>query len=462
MTIRPTDRPQSIPQWLALFDDPKAPYGAIADADEAPTRFAAYESPEIVPVVPTPTLSTSGAAVVKLKDPPSVDEPGVGEGDAPTEAGRAVADTAARLKPNKKAKAAKSVAEPKKRAWTAPKMALASGAALVVLAGGGWALWPRGGNGGVGETLSSTAGGDDESGVLGPVGGAPPGETGADLNPVNAADAVPGAAVDLGRADTLAAAVAALAGQARAAGRGGDASRLAATSARMRTLAAEAKAAAAQPGSEATVKAKLDQMNALGRAGAAALAQSVRRDAEAKAGQLAQTGGTPEAKSAAAALRSVRASAGAATSAGSAGQAIAAARSTVAASRQFSALLSKAGSSASALPKKRDEFAEIAAAAKSVGAQVVEMGRTKKPGLFASSRRRDDYRVRQANAAAAQAELAKLNDLSQAIGAVTTAAAGDSAIKQAKAISAKLRELQSSSSAAMPTGKDDAAQQNKN
>ena len=202
-------------------------------------------------------------------------------------------------------------------------------------------------------------------------------------------------------------------------------------------------------------------MNALARSSAAALAQGVRRDADAKAAQLSGNS-SAEAKSALAALHSVRGSAGAASTAGNAGQAIAAARSTLAASRQFNALVAKAGNAANALPKKREEFAGIAAAAKSVGSQVVEMGRAKKPGLFASSKRRDDYRVRQANAAAAQSELARLSDLSQAIGAVTTPAAADSAIKQAKAIQAKLRDLQAASSAAMPVGKDDAAQQNKN
>ena len=461
MIIRPSDRPQSIPQWLALFDDERAPYGATADADEAPTRFAAYESPDIVPVVPTPTLSTSGAAVVKLKDPPNGDGPAEDGVDATPEAEKVVADTAAKLKPKRGKKAEPPPTVEKKGGWTAQKMALAGGAALVVVAGGGWALWPRAGGGGPGESISAS-GGDDASGVLGPVGGAPPAtDFNVADNGLNAIAPVPGTPVDLSRADSFASALGALAGAARGSGRSGDASRLAAASARMRSLAAEAKAAAAQPGSEAIVNAKLAQMNALARSSAASLAQGVRRDADAKAGQLSGNS-SAEAKSALAALRSVRGAAGAASTAGNAGQAIAAARSTLAASRQFNALVAKAGNAATALPKKREDFAGIAAAAKSVGNQVVEMGRAKKPGLFASSKRRDDYRVRQANAAAAQSELARLSDLSQAIGAVTTPAAADSAIKQAKAIQAKLHELQASSSAAMPVGKDDAAPQNKN
>jgi len=102
MTIRPTDRPQSIPQWLELFDDETAEFGA-QDADDAPTRFAAFESTEIVPVVPTPTLSSSGAAVIKLTEPPTgagapVDVP-AGEEEEATE--KAVADAAAKLKPRR-------------------------------------------------------------------------------------------------------------------------------------------------------------------------------------------------------------------------------------------------------------------------------------------------------------------------------------------------------------------------
>jgi serine/threonine protein kinase len=468
MTIRPSDRPQSIPQWLALFDDEKAPYGAVADAGDAPTRFAAYESPDIVPVVPTPTLSTSGAAVVKLKDPPNGDEAGDDEVDATPEAEKVVADTAARLKtsaPDAEGEQASPEAG-KTAGLKGKRLAIVGGAAaLLVAAAGTWLLWPHGSGNGVSEVFGSPqAGGANEDAVLGPVGGSPGNET---LNitddPLNTAAPVAVAPVDLGRVDSLAPAISALANDARSAGRGGDAARLAAISARLRQLAGEAKAAAAQPGSEEVVRAKLSQMSALARGGAASLAQGVRRDAEAKGGQLAaQAGSSPsaEGKAALGALRSVRASAGAASSAGSPTAAIDAARRTISASRQFAALYPKA--TVSALPKKREEFAAIAAAAKSVGAQVVEMGKAKKPGLFASSKRRDDYRTRQANAATAQSELARLNDLSAAVGAVTTAAAADSAIKQAKAIQAKLHELQASSASAMPSAKDDTQQQNKN
>jgi len=127
----------------------------------------------------------------------------------------------------------------------------------------------------------------------------------------------------------------------------------------------------------------------------------------------------------------------------------------LAASRQLASIHPKVA--ASLLPAKRLDFAAIAASARSAGAQVVSMGKAKKPGLFASGKRREEYRLRQANATAAQAEMAKLEQLSGAIAAVTTSAAADSAISQAKAIHAKLRELQASSAAAMPQGAEEPA-----
>ena len=450
MTIRPSDRPHSISQWLALFEDENAPFGTEADEDDAPTRFAAFESPEIVPIVPAPTLSASGAAVVKLTEPPTAEEAAEAEpsGDAEEVTDKAVADTVA------KAKAAPDGAgsAPKKSAVTPARAAVAAGL-LLAAAGGAWMLWPRGPAGSSGESLTASSAGSAEDAVLGPGDGGLP-------VAANAVDngAVAAAPVSIGGAEVLIPAVDGLASAARSAGRSGDAARVAAAGARLRALAREARAAGAQPGSEAVVKAKIDQMNAVARGAASTLAQSARRDAEAKGKELTAAMGSnpsPEAKAAAALLRNVRASAAAASSARNPAQAIDAARRTLAAARQFSAIHPKAA--ASVLPAKRDEFAAVASAARSVGADVSAMGSAKKPPLFASKQRRDDYRLRQTNAAAAQAELAKLDTLQSAIAAVTTAAAADSAVKQAKAIQAKLRELQASSKAAMPGAKAEPA-----
>ena len=454
MTIRPSDRPHSISQWLSLFEDENAPFGAEAGADDAPTRFAAFESLEIVPIVPTPTLSSSGAAVVKLTEPPKAGEPPEEKADTNAEAitDKAVADTLAKAKPEKEPeKPVKAAVPEKKGIWTVQRAAIVAGLVAVSAAAGGWMLWPRGPDTTSTESLSapSTAGSAEDA-VLGP--GA--GEATA-TNDVENTVVAATTTVDISRVDSLAPAIDALARDARGAGRSGDASRLAATSARLRSLAAEAKAAAAQPGSEAVATAKIAQMNVLAKGAASALAQSVRRDAEAKGKGLAAAMGSdpsPEGKAAAALLRNVKSSASAAAAARNPGQAIDASRRTLSSARQFAALHPKAA--ASTLPKKRDEFAGVAASARSTAAEIVAMGKAKKPPLFASKQRRDDYRLRQSNAAAAQTELARLEQLQAAVGAVTTAAAADSAITQAKAIQTKLHELELSSKAAMPAAKE--------
>jgi serine/threonine protein kinase len=465
MTIRPSDRPHSISQWLSLFEDENATYGAEVDADDAPTRFAAFEHPEIIPIVPAPTLSASGAAVVKLTESPKAGEPPEEQAGAAAQpvTDKAVADAVAKAKPKKEPAKPdttpvadnNSLPTENKPVLTPQRAAIGAGLLAVVAAGGVWTLWPRGAGNSPTETVGlPSAAGAAEDAVLGPgADGAVPANS-VENNVENIAPAV-ASPVDIGGANGLAPAIDGLASAARSAGRSSDAGRLAATSARLRALAGEARAAAAQPGSEAVVKAKVNQMNALAKGAASALAQSARRDAEAKGKELATAMGSdasPEGKAAAAVLRTVRSSAGAASAARSPGQAIDAARRTLAAARQFSTLHPKAA--VSALPKKRDEFAEVAAGARSTGADIAAMGRAKKPPLFASKERRDGYRLRQSNAAEAQAELTRLEQLQAAVAAVTTAAAADSAIKQAKAIQAKLHDLEASSKAAMPAAKE--------
>jgi non-specific serine/threonine protein kinase len=459
MTIRPGDRPSSISQWLALFEDENATFGAEVNADDAPTRFAAFEHPEIIPIVPAPTLSSSGAAVIKLTEPPKAGEPPEEHAGADSQpvTDKAVADAVAKAKPNKApVKPDPGVAAENKPVLTPQRAAIGAGLLAVVVAGGAWTLWPRGAANSSTETLSvPSASGAAEDAVLGPgADGAVPANGIVD-NLENSAETV-AAPVDIGGANRLAPAIDGLASAARGAGRSGDAARLAATSARLRTLAGEARAAAAQPGSEAVVQAKVNQMNALARGAASGFAQSTRQDAEAKGKVLAAAMGSDpsaEGKAAAALLRSVRTSTGAATAARSPGQAIDAARRTLSAARQISTLHPKAAT-ASALPKKRDEFAEVAAGARSTAAEIAAMGKAKKPPLFASKDRRDGYRLRQGNAAEAQAELTRLEQLQGAVAAVTTAAAADSAIKQARAIQAKLHELETASKAAMPAAKE--------
>ena len=469
MTIRPTERPQSIPQWLALFDDEKAPFGAEG-SDDAPTRFAAFESTEIVPVVPTPTLSSSGAAVIKLTEPPTgagspVDVP-VGEEEEATD--KAVTDAAAKLKPKKGKAKAETAAElattaaaeetpaaAKPGRWTGRRTAIAAGIGLAVLAGGTWALWPGSQRSTPADAVSG-APTSAENEALGPLGGTAP--FAEETNTVANTTETAAAPVDLSRIDTLSPALASLAAAARDAGRASDAGRLGASSARLRSLAAEAKAAAAQPGSEAVVKAKVDQMNALARGGASALAQAVRRDAEAKARELAgATAGesNPTVASYKSALASVRRSAAAASRRAARRRRSRRRDASLAASRQVTSIHPKVAGSL--LPAKRLDFAAIAASARSAGAQVVSMGRPEAGPV----------RVRQAarrlSAAAGQRDGgAGRNGEARAI--VGGDRRGDHVRRRPTARSARPRrstpscsELQTSSAAAMPQGAEEPA-----
>ena len=118
---------------------------------------------------------------------------------------------------------------------------------------------------------------------------------------------------------------------------------------------------------------------------ASAAAQSARRDAEAKGKTLTAAMGSdpsPEGNAAVALLRNVRSSASAAAGARSPAQAIDSARRTLSAARQLSSIKPKAV--ASALPKKREEFAGVASSARSTAASIAAMGKAKKPPLFAS------------------------------------------------------------------------------
>ena len=77
MTIRPSDRPQSIPEWLALFDGSAPPVRSTTvelDDDEDATRFAVYDKSieEIVPVAPpTSTVAPGERIETQVPDHPS-------------------------------------------------------------------------------------------------------------------------------------------------------------------------------------------------------------------------------------------------------------------------------------------------------------------------------------------------------------------------------------------------------
>lgn len=72
MTIKPSERPQSMSEWLAQFDED----GGESDEDDEKTRFYAHEveTPEIVPVAPPADGANIEAIDSKVPDRPSAAE----------------------------------------------------------------------------------------------------------------------------------------------------------------------------------------------------------------------------------------------------------------------------------------------------------------------------------------------------------------------------------------------------
>jgi serine/threonine protein kinase len=160
MAVRPDERPQTISDWLAMFDDTSGRTGD--DADEA-TRFFAHEvsADEIVPVAPVEgefePAKVSDARIPA--DPKEVqfkragEETGVSKKlkkePAPSKAKKkadepqAEAVAAKPLEPPKKADKAPAAAAPAKK--PSPALIAGGAVALLVLVGGGWAMFGRGG-----------------------------------------------------------------------------------------------------------------------------------------------------------------------------------------------------------------------------------------------------------------------------------------------------------------------------
>ena len=79
MTIRPSDRPRSIPEWLAMFDEKSLPIHSTTvevevDDDDDATRFSVYDKSveDIVPVAPpTSTVAPGERIETQVPDHPS-------------------------------------------------------------------------------------------------------------------------------------------------------------------------------------------------------------------------------------------------------------------------------------------------------------------------------------------------------------------------------------------------------
>ena len=175
MTIKPADRPQSIAEWLALFDGTNASPDAVSDDDdEDATRVMAYaETPdEIVPVAPPlpgfsqtekpPTNIPDDPKLVKFKragqdtgagkrtdhlpqpdvvpPDPSAGEPAAAAVTPDDEPGAAPADAKGRAT-QPKVKRGEADSRPRKR--VSPLVLGAAGLALAV-AGGGWLMFGGG------------------------------------------------------------------------------------------------------------------------------------------------------------------------------------------------------------------------------------------------------------------------------------------------------------------------------
>jgi len=458
MTIRPSDRPQSIPQWLTMFDADENDPLVIGPDDSVATRFAEFKtlSSEILPVAPLvpgsepsieeadepvapealAALARSEPEAASVKEPLPPGEPAE-EPLPPTDAG--------------KTKKLEKIKEPSRGLRPVP-IAVAVIFLIVVVIGA--AFYARQSP----QVVPAIPGlpSTDDSVIAG--------------LPDNSA--VPVVAVDATSADGLAKAIDGLAAAARKAGR--SSGRISAVSARIRSATAVMNAPGAQPQPPEAVQAQLDQFKALAVSASAELVAAMAREADSKARQLTLSvpevaaGGSSAAVKAAADVNTARAqmdqakgrisaAAAAARGAGDPNRAIQAAHNGIAAYSQFNAAYGRMYRSASvireemnALPKRKSEFAEIDASARAAYVQITEMAKGGRPGLFASGERRDGWRTRQDNAAKAKTYLAELDQLNRSMQSATSVSGAESLIAQIRGVRSNLASLQSSSSAAMP------------
>ena len=175
MTVKPDERPQSIPDWLAMFG--KKPGSAMdaAEDDEDATRFYAtqVEAEEIIPVPPTPDVDpkapvetgvptdTKKAKFKRVGEESGTRKKVASEAEAiealeSETAEPVVAEPAEEAPAPKKEKAARKPSEPKEGAKKlSPAMMAGAGVVLLALVGGG-AMMLRGGGSQPEATASET------------------------------------------------------------------------------------------------------------------------------------------------------------------------------------------------------------------------------------------------------------------------------------------------------------------
>ena len=333
MTIHPTERPQSIREWLALFGKKDGEEAILSDADE-PTRFFAHEvaTDEIVPVAP-PVTSVDPKKPLETSvptDPGQVEFKRVGEetgtskrkrkkelaaesaaAPAKSEEVRVPAPVAkagpAGRRTEKAAAAARGAAgQPAEPWYKNPRAALLAGGGALLLAGGAGIFMLRGGN-------SDGAAGN---------------ETGSDWSWTGTTSGA-----DVGG---LAPAERALAEEARNAGAPATAvNNLVAAGALLEKQAAEMQALLNDPAQAAAATARADEMKRTATSANVEFANALLRDAEARTAEvpLASQSGLRSA------LSELRASVQASANATDPAQSLTAAREALAKSQAFAAAL---------------------------------------------------------------------------------------------------------------------------
>ena len=100
---------------------------------------------------------------------------------------------------------------------------------------------------------------------------------------------------------------------------------------------------------------------------------------------------------------------------------------------------------------RRSDLAALATDAHNVSDRVVALGGVKEPWFLASRARKDAYQTLTANAAAAQTQIAELDDVQRRAGSATTLKKVDAALRSATAIKARLDSLLANSNTAYST-----------
>ena len=328
MTIRPTERPQSISDWFAMFG--KKGVEEVVGSEEEPTRFFAHEvaTEEITPVAPPPSSSKTKVPLeTRVPAKPSDAQfkaagqetkgskkaAPTADGDAAPVAAAAVALAAEPAAPPKPAVVAKSVSAKSadKASSEKPRFGVVAGAsaALLVAVAAGALIFGRGGLPGTGDGAA----------------------------PISIPSEATPAAVGIIDVGGLAPATRALADDARKAGAPTAAiDGLNAAGTQLDTQSQGLQALLNDPAQATAATARADEMKRIAIAANVAFANALLQDADARMGRVPS--GVPSSTAAGlqGQIASLRSAVEAATNATDPGQSLAAARNALAQSQALS------------------------------------------------------------------------------------------------------------------------------